>query len=313
MALTKSTVLVLGAGASMPYGFPSGDQLKERIISSLESFPKRAGPGKQLENLMHESGIDADHIEEFRDELAGAHHITIDRFLQNRPNFERVGKLAIAATLIPFEADSIVPMLKPWKARPDAKVRATEGWYAYLAKQLNLSSTDWGRGLLTIVTYNYDRSLEHYLFTILRSTCGKSPEECWKIFQGIPIIHVYGELGPYKPLENGLLYGSSLELATAREAAKNIRIMHEAKNEGLIKQAKMAVRDAEVVCFLGFGYHPENIGLLSVQSGLRGKRIIGTAHGLTKAEQQRLKLGEHVDEARDCTILELLRQTDVLG
>ena len=173
----------------MPYGFPSGDQLKERIISSLESFPKRAGRGTQLENLMHESGINADHVEEFRDELAGAQHITIDRFLQNRPNFERVGKLPIAATLIPFEHDSIVPMLKPWKASLDAKHRATEGWYAYLARQLNLSSTDWGRGLLTIVTYNYDRSLEHYLFTILKSTCAKSPEECWKIFPGGNLDH----------------------------------------------------------------------------------------------------------------------------
>jgi hypothetical protein len=313
MALTKSTVLILGAGASMPYGFPSGDQLKELIISSLESFPKRAGPGTKLENLMHESGIDPDHIEEFRDELAGAHHITIDRFLQNRPNFERVGKLTIAATLIPFESDSIIPMLKPWKARPDAKDRTVEGWYAYLARQLNLSSTNWGRGLLTIVTYNYDRSLEHYLFTILKSTCDKSPEECWKIFQGIPIIHMYGVLGQYNPIGDGLLYGSPLELATSREAAKNIRIMHEAENEGFVNQSKTAGQNAEVVCFLGFGYHHENISSLSVQSGIKGKRIMGTAYGLTEFEQRRLNIGAYVDDARDCTILELLKQSDVLG
>lgn len=313
MALTKATVLILGAGASMPYGFPSGDQLKERIVSSLESFPKRSGPGTQLENLLHASGIDHDHVEEFRDELVGAHHITIDRFLQNRRNFERIGKLAIAATLIPFEADSITPMLKPWKALPDAKDRAAEGWYSYLARQLNLSSTDWGRGLLTIITYNYDRSLEHYLFTILKSTCEKSMEECWKIFRSIPIIHVYGQLGLYNRVGTGLAYGSPLELPIAREAAKNIQIMHESTDKGVVQQVQEAIREAEIICFLGFGYHRENLAPLGVQSDMPGKTVLGTAYRLTEVERRRLDLGNYVDDARDCTILELLRKTDVLG
>lgn len=297
----------------MPYGFPSGDQLKERIISMLESFPKHAGPGTQLEILMHESGIEHGHIEEFRDELAGAHHITIDRFLQNRPDFARVGKLAIAATLIPFERDSIIPMLKPWKTRPEARSRVAEGWYKYFAEQLDLSSTNWGRGLLTIITYNYDRSLEHYLFTILKSTCDKSAEECWKIFKEIPIIHIHGELGPYDPLGNGLEYGSPVDLNTARQAAKNIRIMHEEKNENPTKQAKEAIQESNLVCFLGFGYHRENLAPLPVKSGVTGRTVIGTALNFTKPEQKRLNLADYLDDIRDCSILHLLRQTDVLG
>jgi len=313
MALKKKTVLILGAGASMPYGFPSGDELKNRIITSLASFPKRAGPATQLENLMHESGINPAKIQAFRDELSGASHVTIDRFLENHRDFEEIGKLAIAGTLIPFETDSIIPMFEPWKLRFEGQSRAEGGWYKYVAQQLNLSSTYWGDALLTVITYNYDRSLEYFLFRILKSSCDKSPEECWKIFQGIPIIHIYGELGAFDPLGDGLPYAPSLDIKVARAAAKNIRIMHEAKDEGLISQSKTAVENAEVVCFLGFGYHEENIAPLGVKSHVQGKRVLGTAWDLTKEERSRLKLGLYVDDARDCKILELLRKSDVLG
>src|SRR5437660_2575658 len=116
MGLKKKTVLVLGAGASMPYGFPSGDELRQRIITSLKNFPTKVGPARPLENLLNALGIEAYHVQHFRDELARAPHITIDRFLENRPEFERIGKLAITATLIPLEQDSIVPMFTPEQA-----------------------------------------------------------------------------------------------------------------------------------------------------------------------------------------------------
>ena len=313
MALKRKTVLILGAGASMPYGFPSGDELKMRIISSLENFPTLVGPATQLEHLTHEAQIEGYHVASFRDELAGASHVTIDRFLQKRPEFGAIGKLAIASTLIPLECDSLIPMFKPSKARPEDKQRVAGGWYKYFAQQLNLSSTDWGDGKLTIITYNYDRSLEHYLFTILKSTCKESQQECWKIFQEIPIIHIYGELGPYNPIGEGLPYGSSLNIETARVAAKHIRLMHEAKDDGLIEQSRTAVQDAEVICFLGFGYHAENIAPLAMKSREEGKKTLGTALGLTKHEKSRLKLGPYIGDVRDCTILTLLRESDVLG
>ena len=147
----------------------------------------------------------------------------------------------------------------------------------------------------------------------MKSTCKKSVQECWEIFQSIPIIHIYGQLGPYRPSDNGLAYGSSLHLESAREAAQNIKIIHEAKDEGLVEQAREAVKAANIVCFLGFGYHPENIAPLSVESGTTGKTIVGTALNLTEAERRRLKLSQYVDRAEDCTILDFLKRTTVLG
>ena len=89
--------------------------------------------------------------------------------------------------------------------------------------------------------------------------------------------------------------------------------MHEAKIEGLVEKTRKAVEDANVVCFLGFGYHPENLAPLAVETGMAGRTIVGTAYNLTKAEQQRLNLGRYVDEAKDLTILKFLRETKVLG
>ena len=65
--------------------------------------------------------------------------------------------------------------------------------------------------------------------------------------------------------------------------------------------------------FSWFGYHRENLAPLEIESGKPGKTVIGTARGLTKGERGRLDLARYVDHALDCTILELLRQTDVIG
>jgi hypothetical protein len=63
--ITVPTVLVLGAGASAPYGFPSGAELRRIIISSLK--PKL--PRGQLPTLLIASGFSIEEINDFRAEL----------------------------------------------------------------------------------------------------------------------------------------------------------------------------------------------------------------------------------------------------
>jgi hypothetical protein len=43
--------------------------------------------------------------------------------------------------------------------------------------------------------FNYDRSLEHFLFTALKYSSGKSDDECAGKLKTIPIIHLHGDLG----------------------------------------------------------------------------------------------------------------------
>jgi hypothetical protein len=309
------TVLVLGAGASVPYGFPSGAELRRLIISSL----KPRLPRGQLSTLLIASGFSVEEINDFRTELMNSNTTSVDLFLEKRRKFINIGKAAIAASLLPFEADSKTTMLEPWECALPLRDRAKEGWYQYFASQLKLGYDNWGRGLLTILSYNYDRSFEHYLFTILRSSCDRSLDECWKKFQEIPIIHLHGALGRYHPGNSDALeYGVPLDPKTTLRAAAEIKIIHEVQPGGEFNVAQEALDDAHVVCFLGCGYAPENMMRLDWDQRKKpdhSKILSGTRYNITDAEARRLRLGQYFMElpSRDWTVLTFLKETNVLG
>ena len=85
---------------------------------------------------------------------------------------------------------------------PDGK-----DWYEYLSVKLNSSFEEFGENKLSVITFNYDRSLEHYLLNSLINLHGKTCDECVKALAQIPIVHVYGQLGerPY-PQQGSQMY-----------------------------------------------------------------------------------------------------------
>src|SRR5205814_6081210 len=68
-------------------------------------------------------------------------------------------------------------------------------WYQYLFGKLNASFEEFGQNKLSVVTFNYDRSLEHFLLTTLQYSHGKTFDQCADLLMAnIPIVHVYGQL-----------------------------------------------------------------------------------------------------------------------
>jgi hypothetical protein len=55
---------------------------------------------------------------------------------------------------------------------------------------------------VSIITFNYDRSLEYYLLTCLHAKYKKGLLECAKVLEKIPIRHVYGKLGELPELSS---------------------------------------------------------------------------------------------------------------
>jgi hypothetical protein len=163
--IERETVLILGAGASYPYGYPLGAELVDFTISVCASQGEERG-------WLQAVGCTPKSINELRISLEAADPYSVDAFLeQHNAEVQNVGKAAIALALLQREIDSGAVRLNPRRFFRERrtndidKERAAEHWYQYLAHFLTsgVTSAEFKNHRLSIVTFNYDRSLEEYL------------------------------------------------------------------------------------------------------------------------------------------------------
>lgn len=98
----RRTVFILGAGASYPYGFPTGEGLVDEIIDLTQQTP--------LDSTFLAYDCSAEEVHCFGHDLSNSNASSVDSFLEHRPDFLKIGKLAIALTLRPKERDQ--PLLR---------------------------------------------------------------------------------------------------------------------------------------------------------------------------------------------------------
>jgi hypothetical protein len=298
--ITRKTVFILGAGASAPYGFPLGRALLLDVAYSLQE------PEGYLSSTLSECGFDRGSQEEFRNALKLSMLPSIDLFLEYRREFLSIGKFAIAISLIRLE-DSLV-----------LQRRGNLKWYEYMYNQVVSGATDISQSKLKFITFNYDRSLEHFFHLALKHTLNVDGTDWKRQMENVPIVHVYGQLGEYPQLfPSGREYANTTDATLIKKCTEAIKIASEGETEtDEFALAKSFIEEAEVICFLGFSYHPVNLRRLGMPSILGPRQnVLGCAYGLTPAEQSQVKAGflrniEMGKESQDS--LEFLRTYDVL-
>jgi hypothetical protein len=203
---------------------------------------------------------------------------SVDAFLEHRREFEALGKAAIAGALLPYE-------------KPEALlVRAkSPSWYEFLFSRM----ADTGHFIdncLLVITFNYDRSLEHFLTSALRNSYGMPDEEIAQILRRT-IVHVYGSLGEIPLLGGTLDYTGEVTPSVIQRASESIQIIYEgSRNREGLEVAQEALRQAEIVCFLGFGYHVTNLQNLRLPEILHGRPVgvWGSAFEVGAGERARI-------------------------
>lgn len=264
-------VLVLGAGASYPYGFPLGRGLCDEALQPPKSNFKVALAG--IDDAL------AMQLPEFQSELRSSRRTSVDVFLEARPEYESLGKLIIAYHLMRREVENKL-----------YAVNNEEDWYQHLIEMMLTEGFDgFGHNNLAILTYNYDRSLEYYMFKMLKGY-GQSDAVCRTAMQGIPILHLHGQLGLLPELNGeGRSYKKNIDSNTLQHAAKGIRIVHDdsPKEDGVFTEARTILSQAKHVIFLGFGYLDKNIARLKLdEHRTKHTSYWGTGVGVTSSEAQ---------------------------
>ena len=215
--------------------------------------------------------------------------------------------------------------------RPTGKLKE-QHWHPLLLGMLDASFAEFGGNDLAFITYNYDRSLEEFLYTSFKSRESKDHSEAeWaaRLRECIPIVHLHGQVGQHEAFAsdqaNVVRYGGSWLADTIKTASQAIRIVHEVEiqprnSQGRIiydpefAKAWLHLKNAEVICFLGFGFHPLNIKRLHLE-GWKALKI-GTAYGMTDAEKSRVERaseGNIIPEnllAQDCR--QFIRESDAI-
>jgi hypothetical protein len=169
---------------------------------------------------------------------------------------------------------------------------ALEGqdWYFYLFNRLTKSVTTWDQlpdlsgGKIGFVTFNYDRSLEYFLYESLRNSFTNVPEhEIFRFLKGIKIVHVYGQIAPleWQSLADYLPYAPKIAESLLQRQVANIKTIYEQKESPELNEARELLAQAEQIFFLGFGYAPENMEVIGLPGVIpQFCHVYGTAYGL---------------------------------
>lgn len=273
--ITKPTLLILGAGASIPYGFPSGEDLKAGVLRAIEDYGTR--------RIIDEYSSAGATTGDLKEAIQDSHLASVDLILESQPKLVKIGKAAMVIPIMQAEDETAL--------RGDA---GKDHWYQHLFRKMHCANhAEFSENQLRIATFNYDRSIEQFLLSAVRQTYGLPNKVASDIVRHVPICHLHGSLGPLPPLnpEGKRGYKKSVSTEEVFECAKNVKIISESRDLEEFREVRGWLDWAEQVVFLGFQYHPTNLERLDPGAFIERRkrspfRVFGSFYGMTNLERQ---------------------------
>lgn len=301
--LKRKTVFVLGAGASEEFGFPLGGQLVPAIEQAVDiryemgsqlvsGDPKIAyalkkkfigpdGDAKPYNDVLHI-------CKRLKQGLAQG-PTSIDTYLDAHSqdtNMIYVGKLAIARLILAAEAHSLLREADG----TDINIQSVKDTWLPKLRELLFAGTKKERASeclrnAVFISFNYDRCLEHFLYYSFRKYMHLDDAQAADCMRELKLFFPYGSVAslPWQSWKKSddlkLGFGADPVDSLLHSSSNRIRLFTERVNDtAQMTEIHRALSEAEQVVFLGFGFHQQNMELLTIKQRAMTAHVFGTAY-----------------------------------
>ena len=307
----KKTVIVVGAGASSEANLPVGGELTSRIAGLLD-IPLAGARQRHGDTLIHDAIRHAAQRDDpsvgdieawlracwrIRDAMPQA--MSIDSFIdahRGDESLELCGKLAIARAILQEEKKSLLFFDSTDTPITEMLGRLRATWFNAFMQLLSENCRVDGLAKrlesICLIVFNYDRCIEHFLVNAIQNFYGIGPDQAEELVRSIEVHHPSGTVGalPWYGREPGIAFGAEPTASQLVDLAGQIKTFAEGTDPGSsdIEKTRARVAEAEIVLFLGFAYHRQNLELLSPDAPRtreeRMARCFGTAWHISTSD-----------------------------
>jgi hypothetical protein len=285
------TVFVIGAGASQEAGLPTGEQLKNhisRLLSVRENdFRDTRFDDDLIFQALHVHSRSLENSNgNIKPYVNAAKHInhalpqarSIDSFIDSQPGNEYIascGKLGVLRSILEAEKSSKLHINSSNIYNKMNFKALAKTWYTLFFQILTDSKDKAALAerfkSVTLIIFNYDRCVEHYLFHALKNYYQINDQEAAELVNQLNIYHPYGSVGslpwdisrnPNSVIDFG---GERLTAGDLLKLKDKIKTFTEGTDpeSSDISAIKKHTLEANRLIFLGFAFWELNMELIA--------------------------------------------------
>ncbi|MDT0507490.1 hypothetical protein [Novosphingobium sp. MMS21-SN21R] len=309
--LRTRTTLIVGAGASAELQFPGNAELMSRIIQGYDFERTNSETStrdgqlllRNIYKLAERLGKQVKDVAAAADRLRNACRLgrSIDSVMEQYDHDAMVvacAKLAITYFMGQAEARASLRDTPRVPGELPLQGKVAEYWIYQLGQLITsgVPRSKIGQTLeqITIINFNYDRSVEHFLPYALVMAYGIELKEAQSVIaEKLNVIHPHGTIGrlPWQRGDAPQAEWGVEQPWNLHAIAAQLKSLHERHSErNAVRDIRLAVAGAKRLVFLGFGFQPQNVDLLFENSLSHNPEVLVSTYGMSAGNEATVAL-----------------------